>query len=156
MQIFRPFTARAKINQTPCVIFQAISFSIIFASPFCIMTDNFSEIFHLRHYMLCTKRTYQRTYQFFWILKALMKVHQIPHAIFAQGHKARVYSWNCSVSWNRTPLNFLAQKKNDKKSPYKWNFQTFKWLGENSSNSSCHIFSSSLFSVMRGNSSVHF
>ena len=61
MQIFRAFTACVKINQIPCVIFQAISFSTIFASTFCIMTDNFSEIFHLQHYMLCTKRAYQRT-----------------------------------------------------------------------------------------------
>ena len=49
---------------------------------------------------------------------------------------------HCSVPWEITPLFFLAQTSYtlDKNSPLEWNFRTFEWLGENSPNSSCHIW----------------
>ena len=80
VQIFGLSTARMKINQIPCIIFQATSPHLDFATPFSVMTHNSSEIFHLKQYMLWTKRAHQCT--IFRLLGALMKVHPISHAIF--------------------------------------------------------------------------
>ena len=81
VQIFGLSTARMKINQIPCIIFQATSPHLDFATPFSVMTHNSSEIFHLKQYMLWTKRAHQCT--IFRLLGALMtKAHLIPHAIF--------------------------------------------------------------------------
>ena len=52
------------------------------------------------------------------------------------------------MSWKVTPLYFFYQSFTytlDKKSPSKWNFPTFGWLGKNSPNSSCHIGNHKLF-----------
>ena len=48
---------------------------------------------------------------------------------------------HCSVSWKINPLYFLAQTLYtlEKKSPLKWNFQNFEWMGENLPSFSCHI-----------------
>ena len=60
-------------------------------------------------------------------------------------HKVRVYSNFTSLfsamKYNSTVF-FLAQASYtlDKNSSSKWNFWTFEWLGENSPNSSCHIW----------------
>ena len=75
---------------------------------------------------------------------------------------------HCSVPWQITPLVFfLAQTSYtlDKNSPLEWDFQTFEWLGENSPNSSCHIWNhksvfllnfASLLNAMGDKSSVLF
>ena len=58
-----------------------VSFCLNFATPFSVMTHNYSESFQLKHYMLWTKRAHQCT--IFRLLGALMmKVHPILHAIF--------------------------------------------------------------------------
>ena len=38
-----------------------VNFYLDFAIPFSVMTNNFSEIFQLKHYILCTKRAHQCT-----------------------------------------------------------------------------------------------
>ena len=74
---------------------------------------------------------------------------------------------HCSVPWEITPLFFLAQTSYtlDKNSPLEWNFWTFEWLGENSPNSSCHIWNhklvfllnfASLFNAMGDKPSIFF
>ena len=70
--------------------------------------------------------------QIFKFLNALMKVHPIPHASFETRSKVKVYSNFASLftAFFISNLNTLG-----KKSPSKWNFQTFEWLGENSPNS---------------------
>ena len=74
---------------------------------------------------------------------------------------------HCSVPWEITPLFFLAQTSYtlDKNSPLEWNFWTFEWLGENSPNSSCHLWNhksvfllnlAQIFNAMGDKSSVLF
>ena len=85
--------------------------------------------------------------QFFRLLRVLMKDHSIPHAIFEATRSGFIQILHhCSVSWKITPQYFLAQTLYtlDKKSPPKWNFQTFQWLDEISPNSSCHIWNHKL------------
>ena len=72
-----------------------------------------------------------------------MKVNPTPHAIFETTMSGLIQIWHlCSVLWKITPLYLLAQISFtlDKNSPLKWNFGSFGWLGENSQNSSCHIW----------------
>ena len=95
--------------------------------------------------MFLTKRAHQCT--IFQTLSALMKVHAVPHAIFETTRSGFIQILHhCSVSWKITPQYFLAQTSYtlDKKSPPKWNFQTFQWLDEISPNSSCHIWNHKL------------
>ena len=77
MQISRLSTAHMKINKVPYVSssfsIPRVSFLLNFPSPFSIMTNNPSEIFWLKHYMLLTKRTHQCTV--FQTLSAPVKVH---------------------------------------------------------------------------------
>ena len=110
-----------------------VSFSLNFASPFSVIIQNPSEIFWLKHYILRIKKAHQCTiFQTFEC--SIMKVHPISHAIFEttifQCHERKLL---CIL---------LAQTSYtlDKNSPSKWNFWTFEWLGENSPNSSCHIW----------------
>ena len=109
------------------------SFPLNFASPFTVITYNFSEVFQLKHYILWTKRAHQYTIlniQSFRLLSALMKVHPIPHATFETARSGFIQVLHhCSVSWKITPLNVLAQTLYtlDKNSPSKWNVQTFQW-----------------------------
>ena len=82
VQIFGLPTTRMKINHIPYVIFQPTSqFCLNFATPFSVMTHNFSESFWLKQHMLWTKIVHQCT--ILRLLGALMmKVHPIPRAIF--------------------------------------------------------------------------
>ena len=41
--------------------FKPITFSLNFASPFSVMTHNFSEMFYLKQFILWTKKAYQST-----------------------------------------------------------------------------------------------
>ena len=117
--------------------------------------------------MLWTKTAHQCT--IFRLLGALlMKIHPILPAIFETTRSGFFQiSHRCSVPWEKTPLYFLAQTSYilDKNSPSEWNFSTFEWLGENSRNSSCHIWNcksvfllnfASLFNAMGHKSSVLF
>ena len=91
--------------------------------------------------MLCTKRAHQCT--IFILLGALMKFYPFPHAIFEIARSVFIQILHhCSVSWKISTLYFLAQISYslDRNSPSKCNFWTFEWLGENSPNSSCHIW----------------
>ena len=81
--------------------------------------------------------------QFFSLLSALMKVHPTSHAIFGKTRSMFIQILHhCSLSWKITRLYFFSLNLYtlDKKSPSKWNFQTFEWLGENSPNSLCHVW----------------
>ena len=136
MQIFRLWTARMKINQIPYVIFQGTRrFSFKFCITFSVMTNNSSEIFHLKHYMLCTKRSHQC--KFFRLLSALMKVRPIPHAIFETTRSEFIQiSHHCSVSWKITTLYFFSSNLIHfwQKEPIRVKFSDFG-VGKNSSNS---------------------
>ena len=55
VQILKLSTARIKISQIPSFFKPRISFPLNFASPFSVMTHNFSEIFWLKHYTLDKK-----------------------------------------------------------------------------------------------------
>ena len=70
-----------------------------------------------------------------------MKVHQIPHARIETTRSRFIQILNhCSMSRKITPLCFFISNLYtlDKKSPSKWNFQTFECLGEKSPNFLCH------------------
>ena len=69
--------------------------------------------------------------QIFRFLSALMKVHPIPHTSFETTKSRFIHlSYHWSVSWKVTPLYFFISNLYtlDKRSPSKWNFQTFDWL----------------------------
>ena len=86
-----------------------VSFPLHFASPFSVMTHNFSEIYQLKHYMLLTKRTHQCT--IFQTLSARMKVHPIPHANFETTRSGFIQILHhCPVPWKITPLYFFQLK----------------------------------------------
>ena len=76
--------------------------------------------------------------QFFRLLSALMKVHPFLHAIFETTRSGFIQFF---IKMSQR-ITVLAQTSStlDKKSPSKSNFQIFAWLGENSKNSSCHIW----------------
>ena len=126
VQMFRPSTARMKINQNPYVIFQGAS---QFSFKLC-KTQNSSEIFLLKQCMLWAKKIYNISnfsinVQYFKLLGALMKVHPIPHVIFETTGSGFIQTLHhCSVLWKITPLYFLAETSYtlDKNSPLKWNF----------------------------------
>ena len=87
-----------------------------------------------------------------------MKVHPIPHTSF-ETTKSRFIQllYHCSVSWKVTPLYFFISNLYtlDKRSPSKWNFQTFEWLGEISPNSWCPVWNyKSVFHYIFHHSSV--
>ena len=91
--------------------------------------------------MLLTKRAHHCT--IFQTLSALMKVHPINYAIFEttrSGFIQILHHFN--VMKDNSSVFFLAQTSYnlDKNSPSKWNFRTFECLGENSPNSSCHLW----------------
>ena len=76
-------------------------------------------------------------------LKGLMKLHPIPHAIFETARSRFIQVLHhCLVSWKINSLYFFSSNLYtlDKNSPSNWNFQTFEWLGENSPNSSRHVW----------------
>ena len=81
--------------------------------------------------------------QFFKRLSALMKVHLIAHAIFETTRSGFILILHhCSVSWNITPLYFCSSNliyfgQNE---PIEKTFSDFWVVGENSPNSSCHIW----------------
>ena len=69
-----------------------------------------------------------------------MKVQPIPHVSFETARSGFIQTLHhCSVSWNIIPQYFFISNLYtlDRKSPSKWNFQTFEWLGENSL---CHVW----------------
>ena len=80
--------------------------------------------------------------QFFTLSSALMKVYRIPHASFETTSLSFIQILHyCSVSSKITPVYFcgsnlytLDKERNENI------FQTFEWLGENSSNSSYRIW----------------
>ena len=91
--------------------------------------------------MFLTKRTHQcRIFQTF----ESSNVGSPNSSCHFWNHKVRVYS-NFSSLFNVMKDNFsvffLAQASYtlEKKSPSKWNFQTFEWLDEISRNFWCHI-----------------
>ena len=143
MQIFGLLIARMKINQILYVIFQAPSqFSFKLCNTFSVATHNTCETFSLKQHMIWTKRAHQC--KIFRLLVALIKVHPILHAIFETTRSEFIQILHhFSVSWKITALYFLAQTSYSlgTNNPSKWNFQTFLWLGENSPNSSCRIWS---------------
>ena len=141
MQIFILSSADLKINQRPYVIFQATN---QFSFNFCIAPSRSWHMIPLRHssWNKCFWQKEPINVQIFKPLSTLMKVHKIYHASFETTRSEFIQILNhCSVSWEITPLYYLAQSSYtlDKNSLSKWNFQTFAWLGENSQNSLCHI-----------------
>ena len=111
--------------------------------------------------MLWTKRVLQC--KIFIILSALMKVHPIPHAIFETPRSGFIkILHHCSVSWNITPLYFLAQTSYtlDKNSPLEFWEIGWKLTKLLMSNLKSHVSFSlnlaSLFSAMGDKSSVLF
>ena len=117
-----------------------ISFPLNFTSPFSVMIHNSSELFQLRH-TLWTKRVHQCI--IFQTFECSNESSPNSSCHF-WNHKVRIYS-------NFAPL-FSVMKDNSsaffssnltyfrQKSPLKCNFGTFECLGENSQNSSCHIW----------------
>ena len=116
-----------------------ISFLLHFASPFCVMIHNSSVIFWLKH-MRWTKRAHQCI---------IFKTFECSNL---KSSNSSCHSWNHKPNSKFAPL-FSVMKDNpsvffssnliytlDKNRPSKWNFRTFEWLGENSENSSCHIW----------------
>ena len=93
--------------------------------------------------MLWTKRAHQCT--IFRLLGAvMMKLHPIHHVIFEtirSGFFKFCISVQCHEIYNSSVF-FLAQTSYtfDKNSLSEWNLWTFEWLGENSPNSSFHIY----------------
>ena len=94
-----------------------VSFPLNFASPFRDMTHNSSEIIWLKHYMLWTKRARQKT-----VFQTFECSNKIPHVIFADDHKVRVYlnfvslfsvmKDNSSVFFQLKPYILLAKRSN--------------------------------------------
>ena len=93
---------------------------------FPVSWHNSSEIFLLKPIKEPIK------VQIFRFLSALMKVHPIPHASFETTRTRFVQIFHqCSVSWMIALLYFSISNLYtlDKKSPSKWNFQTFEcWV----------------------------
>ena len=72
-----------------------------------------------------------------------MKIYPIPHLIFETTRSRFIQILHhFSVSWNIIPLYLFISNLYtlDKNSPSKWNFQTFEWLDENSTNSLFHVW----------------
>ena len=136
MQIFRLLTACMKINQIYYVMFRDTSqFSFQFCISFYYHDRQFFSNFLAEKLHFGQKEPVK--VQLLRLLCALMKVHPIPQASFKTTRSRFIQILHyCSVSWKIAPLYFLAQTF------ILWtesNFQTFKWLGENSSNSLCHV-----------------
>ena len=90
VQIFRLSTAHMKINKFLMSFFKPrVSFPLNFASPFGAITDNSSEIFYLKHYMLWTKRA--RHYTVFQTFKCSNESSPNSWCHF-WNHKFRVHS----------------------------------------------------------------
>ena len=101
---------------------------------------------------------------------AQVKICQIPYVNFETHNKSIPHRilYHSSVSWKITPLHFFSSDNIyfAQKEPIKVNiFETFKWSGQNLSNSSCQFSNDkliplqifvSLFNVMKDNSSVFF
>ena len=91
--------------------------------------------------MLLTKRAHRSTIQTF----ECFNESSPSSSCYFSNHKVRVHSNFASlfsVMKDNSPVFFLAQTLYtlDKKSPLKWNFWAFEWLGENSPNSSYHVW----------------
>ena len=110
----------------------------------CVLERRLTVVGPFSHNKSCFGQKEQIKVQFFRLLRALIKVHPVPHTLFeATRSKFIQILYHCSVSWKITSFCiFLLQTLYtlDKKSPSKRNFQTFEWLGKNSPNSSCHIW----------------
>ena len=125
-----------------------VSLPLNFATPFSVMTHNSLKF---SNWNISTFETFEQKeafdVQFFRLLGALMKVHPNPHAIFeTTNSRFTQILYHCLVFWKITPLyffssNFIYFGQNN---PWKWNFWTFEWLGENSPNSPCHIWNHKL------------
>ena len=84
-----------------------VSFPLNFASPFSIMTHNFSEIFSWKIIYFGQKELIN--VQFFRLLSALRKFQAIPHAIFETTSSGFIQTFHlCLVSWKITPLYFFS------------------------------------------------
>ena len=82
-------------------------------------------------------------YIFFRLLSVIMKVYLIPHAIFEITRQGFIQILHhCSVSWKINRLYFSSSNLIyfGQKEPIELKSSTFGWLGENSSNTSCHIW----------------
>ena len=118
------------------------SFPLNFESPISVMTLNSSEIFYQKHYIHWIKKALQ--YTIFQTFECSNESSHNSSCHFCN-HKVRVYSNFTSlfsVMKDHFSAFFLAQTLYtlDKKSPSKWNFQTFEWLGGISPNSSRHTW----------------
>ena len=135
MQIFRLSTAHMKTDQIPCHFSSHKSvFPYILHHLFSVMTHDSFEIFLLKHYTSDKKDPIK--VQIFRFLSALMKVHPIPHASFEATSSSFIQILHHrSVSCLLCIFKISNLYTLGKKSPLKWNFQTFEWLGENSLNS---------------------
>ena len=95
-------------------------FSSNFPSLLSVMRYNSSVPFHLKLYMLWTKKAHQ---------SVIFQTEGSPNSpCHFWNHKVKIYSilHHCSVSWKITPLHFFSSNLYhvDKKSPLKLNF----WL----------------------------
>ena len=135
--IFQLSTARTKIIQVPNVIFQATS---QFLFKFCI-TFQCHDIKFLWNfltetlYALDNNSPSMKNFSDFWLV-----------------YNERTSNFSCHF-WNHNSASLFSLKKDNssvffssnlryfgEKNPFKWNFWIFVWLGENSPNSSCHIW----------------
>ena len=81
--------------------------------------------------------------QFFGLFECSNESLPIPHAIFETRRSGFIQVLHhSSVSWKITPQYFFSSNLIyfEQNSPSKRNFWTFEWLGEYSSNSTCHIW----------------
>ena len=141
-QIFRFSTARMKMNQILCVIFQAKS-QFYFKFWTNLQCHDTVPLKFSNWKIICFGQKEPISVQPFWFLSALVKVHPISHSIFEITRLGFIKIFHhCSASWKITPLYFLALTSYtlDKNSPLKWHFLTFEWLSENLPNSLCHIW----------------
>ena len=108
--------------------------------------------------MLLTKRAHHcaifQTLSALWNFTQLIMLFLKPQG---QG-LFRFCMHHCSMSWKVTPLYFLAQTSYTlrKNSPSVWNLWTFEWLSFLESRVSFSSNFTSLFSVMKHNSSIFF
>ena len=110
VQISTLSTARMKINQILYVIFQPMSqFSFKFWITFHSVSWHLIPLKFSSWNILCFGQKEPIKVQFFRLLRALMKVHPVPHAIFETTRSGFIQIlYHCSGSWKINPLYFCS------------------------------------------------
>ena len=147
VQIFGLSTARMKINQIPCHFSSHKSVFTYILHHLSVSWHTIYLDFSSWGITLWTKRAHESTN--FQIFDCFNESSPNSSCQF-WNHSVKVYSNFASmfsVMKDNSSVIFLAQASYtlDNNSPFKWNFQTFEWMGESSLNSSCHIWNHNRF-----------